>query len=120
MKKITLFLALIMLFTSCFALSACGDNDSKSTSDVEDAISSEVEYALIAKIALQNVTGGKSYFYNTHTIRIKEKGNGEYSVSGTVTAISEGTKYKADYSGTAEYDSAKKDYNVDIEMGKLK
>ena len=74
----------------------------------------------MAKIALQNATGGKSYVYNTHTIRISEKGNGEYSVSGTVTAISAGTKYKADYSGTVEYDSAKKDYNVDIEMGKLK
>lgn len=120
MKKIALFLVLIMLFASCFAFSSCDDNSSGKTSDIEDVISSEVQYALVAKIAVQSVTSGQSYAYSTHTIRVREMGDGEYSVGGTVTAMNNGKKYTADYSGTVEYDVATKDYNVDIEMDKLK
>lgn len=119
MKKIALFLSIIMLFGACVALNSCTDNSSAAAS-VEDNISDEVKYALMSKMALQNVTSGASLTYHNHTIKIKETGKNTYSVSGTATAISKGTKYTASYSGEVEYNPSTSDYDVDINVGKFR
>lgn len=118
MKKIALFLVLIMLLGTCFAMVGCGGGGSSSSKN--DEISEEVKYSLMSKMAVQSVTSGVQLYYHTHTITIREVGNNRYSVSGKATAMSSGTKYTANYSGTVEYDPSSNDYDVDIDVERFK
>ena len=115
MKKTALLLVIVMLLGISLAFTACGGSDNDAPS-VEDTISNEIKTALMTKIALQSATSGKSLYYHTHTVSVRELGNNTYSVSGTATAMSSGTKYTADYEGTAEYNPATGECDVDIDV----
>ena len=118
MKKTALLLVIIMLLGVCTVFSGC--NNDTSTSSVEDAISSEVKYALLSKIALQNVSYGTNLIYFSHTIRVSETSKNNYRVNGTATCMSGGIKYTASYSGDVEYNPSTSDYDVAIYVDRFR
>ena len=116
MKKIALLLALIMLLSCGIAFTSCDNTQSEET--IEDKISQEVKYSLMAKISAHNAIYGKSLVYSSHTITISTVKEGvQYTVRGTVYAIEGGKKYSTTYSGEVEYDSASKDFDSNITIG---
>ena len=122
MKKIALLLALVMVFSCGIVFTSCGISqlgDSKAS--IEDDISSDVKYALMAKISAYDAINGKSLVYSDHTITIVTVEEGKtYTVKGTVYAMESGKKYSTTYSGEVEYDAASDDFDCDIEIGKFK
>ena len=118
MRKVALLLALVMLLSCSITFTSCGNKQSKETMD--DKISEEVRYTLMAKIAAHNAIYDDSLVYFSHTITITTVKEGEqYKVKGTVYAMENGTKYSTTYSGEVEYDSASEEFDSDITMGKF-
>ena len=118
MKKIAFFLAIIMLFT-CIVFTSCSEK--KAESSIEDEISSEIRYSLMAKIAFYNTKNNKSLTYSDHTISVVTIVEGkEYMVSGTVYALQSGKKLSTDYSGNVEFDASSNEYDCDIEIGNFR
>lgn len=118
-KYIALFLSIFMLLTCGLIFSGCKGDNSTSKNSIENDISAEIKYELMAKVAAYDAIYGKSLVYSSHTITVTKDGD-IYKVRGTVTAIEKGTKYTASYSGEATYDVDSDEYDFDIEVGSFR
>ena len=110
-RTLALALALVMIAA---VVCSCGDKEEK------DGIHNAIENQLIVELAYIEVSSGRDVLYSGHTANATPIGNGEYSVSGTVTVMEGSVKYTASYSGKATYDSSSDKYSVDINLGNFR
>ena len=109
MKKIALLLVFVMILGCCFALSSCGDNSDKGSKEktMEEKAQDKAEARMATDMALgMTLNGSEISFVSCTFATIKDLGNNNFKISGTVKARDQyGSFWVANYDTEVEYNS---------------